>query len=282
MKIFFQSYFELYKKITKKVYKKIGLEMIIFLLVMSQFYIFIPKKYPIFSYTLDLDIYILFIIISLMLIYYFAYQKKSQKIKIVIISILIVIFASILSLAIYLRLQDNVKFIPHDGISQIEVSMDFLLAGQNPYSETFYGTIMDNLHDRVLWWESNGTFFWITNPALENVVYTPLSFLLPIPFKVIWQNITDWYDHRIFLFIFYIISLFIAYKLPDKDSLRWPLLLFFAFNPFLLHDILFGINDIVSICLALWSLYLLKQQKFKSSILLITISALIKQNMIFY
>jgi hypothetical protein len=120
------------------------------------------------------------------------------------------------------------------------------------------------------------------NPALESYVYMPLSFILPLPIKIIFTNIFGFYDNRIFNFMAYLLACFFVYKIPETQKKKNCALMFFSLNNFYYLHMIFGFNDILAILFLLASYYYLKKGHFSKSIILISIAGLSKQNIIFF
>lgn len=227
--------------------------------------------------------FILLIFFLLGYFYYWAIKKNSSKTKIVVIICVIIIQILILATRINVRFRGSgTDVYPHDGITQTEVAMDFLLQGKNPYQENYYNTALDNEKDRILKITSVRKKWVIVNPALESYVYMPLSFILPIPIKYIFTEIFNFYDNRIFNFIFYLLSCLLVYNLTGTTKKKSCLLVFFSLNPFVYEDLIFGYSDITPIYFLLLAYYLLKKERYLASVAIITLGGLIKQNMLFF
>jgi hypothetical protein len=176
---------------------------------------------------------LIFIILSI--IFYQGVIKNKNKLKIIVIISILLIQSLILTAHIHKRFYGNntQDWLPHDGITQTEVAINFLKKGQNPYFENYYNTALDNPHDRYIMWSSCNKTWGMVNPALENFVYMPLTFILPIPFEYIATNLFHFYDNRLFNFIFYLLACLLIYKIPKDPKKKIGLLIFFALNDFL-------------------------------------------------
>lgn len=223
------------------------------------------------------------IFILLSIIFYKGVIKNKNKLKIIVIILILLIQSLILTAYINKRLySENTSWLPHDGIAQTEVAMNYLIQGKNPYHENYYKTELDNARDHFIMFISVNKIWEITNPALENYVYMPLSFILPLPLKYLFTNIFNFYDNRIFNFIFYILACLLVYKIPEDPKKKIGLLVFFSLNDFSIPDIIYGFNDIVPMYFLLLAYYFLKKSHYTKSIIILSLAGLIKQNIIFF
>ncbi len=229
-------------------------------------------------------IFLITLIFSLLAyLYYWAIKKNNKKTKIVIIICILIIQFLILAARINIRFQGSgTEIYPHDGITQTEVAIDFLLQGKNPYQENYYGTALDNERDHFLKMTAGKKRWTMINPALESYAYMPLHFILPLPFKCVFTKMFDFYDGRILNFIFYLLSCLLIYRLTDTNKKKNCLLVFFTLNPLMHEDLIFGYSDIMPIYFLLLSYYFLKKERYSISIIALTLAGLIKQNILFF
>ncbi|MBI4872799.1 MAG: hypothetical protein HY814_14680 [Candidatus Riflebacteria bacterium] len=119
----------------------------------------------------------------------------------------------------------------HDSAVQTEEAMAFLLAGRNPYVESYASTPMARV-----------PFFGGKNPALEHVVYYPGSFLVPLPVFGVCRLATGRYDHRLFLLLAYGAMLLGAWRAAPECWKR-HVLVAVGLNPAFLFYLIQGAND---------------------------------------
>ena len=182
-------------------------------------------------YLLILGITLTFIVLSYF--YWQAYKDKQNKYKLWILTLFFVFFLGIFGLEINQRFDEKITANYHDSLPQIETSIDYFLAGKNPYQENYYGTPLED-YDlyRIIDVDGKDTTYHQLNPAFENYVYPPAQFILAAPFKLASEKIFGFYDHRFFILIFFILSLFVVYCLPKSDEKKLSLLIIYIFNPF--------------------------------------------------
>ena len=97
----------------------------------------------------------------------------------VLVTIVIVVVLPTL-VAITQRHQTAPYRFAHDGLMQTESATQFVLAGRNPYAESYRDTPLGQ-------WEFNIGGVRV-NPALEHYAYMPLTFLLPLPVQGLAQH----------------------------------------------------------------------------------------------
>lgn len=237
------------------------------------------------SYTVDSTNQIIYIIIfaGLFYFYYGAHKKNKTKAKLYILALFFLFFLNIFGLKIEQRLNTSIAPQYHDGLPQIEASIDYFLAGKNPYTENYYKSPLGQYNTfRIINIVNGNQVHHRLNPALENYVYPPAQFVLAAPVKLLSENIFGFYDHRFFTLILFVLTLFVVYKLPKSQKNKLSLLVVFMFNPLFLESLAYGYNDVTAILPLLLSLYLLKKNKYYLASFFIAVSILIKYNTVFY
>ncbi|PLX25831.1 hypothetical protein C0580_01305 [Candidatus Parcubacteria bacterium] len=216
-------------------------------------------------------------------LYYRAHKRNGTKTKIFVLFFLFLFFVNVLTIKIQQRFDDNIISQYHDGIPQIEASIDYFLDGKNHYTEDYYDTALAdyNLY-RIINVAGKDRMYHSLNPAFENYVYPPAQFVLASPIKLLTESLFGRYDHRFFIALFFIISIFVVYHLPEDRKNKLSLTIAYTFNPLFLDSLIYGYNDVTAILPLLFSLYLLKKNKYYSASFFIAISILIKYNTVFY
>jgi len=216
-------------------------------------------------------------------LYWQAHKKNKTKAKLWILALFFLFFVAILALKIDQRFDDKIVSNFHDGLPQVEVSIDYFLSGKNPYRENYYGTALEDYSlYHLIDVTGKDRIFRQLNPAFENYVYPPAQFVLATPLKLISENLFGLYDHRLFILLFFILSILIIYRLPDTSKNKLSLLVVYTFNPLFLDSIIYGYNDVTAIMPLLYALYLLKKNKYQWSLFFVALSILIKYNTVFY
>jgi len=123
----------------------------------------------------------------------------------------------------------------HDGIIQTEEAVKKLLAGKNPYSETYHDTVLAK---------------WITpqfseSPALYHYVYFPFKILVELPFFLVIKNILGTFDGRIVLFFAQIGLLFLLPRLARREDSKLCLLALYFLNPMTAFSFVWGHDDLL-------------------------------------
>lgn len=228
--------------------------------------------------------FIIFVSFLLLIyLYYRAHKRNSTKTKLFILFFLFLFFVNVLAIKIQQRFDDNIVSQYHDGIPQIEASIDYFLDGKNPYIENYYNTsLADYDLYRIINVAGKDKMYRQINPAFENYVYPPAQFVLAAPIKLLTESLFGYYDHRFFIILFFILSIFVVYRLPEDNKNKISLTIAYTFNPLFLDSLIYGYNDITAILPLLFSLYLLKKNKYYLASFFVAISILIKYNTIFY
>lgn len=159
-----------------------------------------------------------------------------------------VLFVPTLKLAL-LRHDNLPQSYSHDGgVIQTEVTIDYLLAGRNPYSESYADTPMAE-------WG-----FPEFRTALEHYPYLPATFVLSAPVKLLSGALLGWYDQR---FVYLLLVLVVLLLLPGLVGHRrgdvLALAMVIGLNPIMGLDVVFGQNDVFVAALVVLSLWFLQR-----------------------
>ncbi len=129
----------------------------------------------------------------------------------------------------------------HDNVIQMEAAVKFLLAGKNPYVESYLDT-------PLVHWDPR-------NPALYHSVNLPLQFLLAVPFYVVAMHTIGWFDLRIVYLALFVVCVPLVYRLARGREAGLALVILFALNPFFTSTLVEGRNDIVVMACLVGALY---------------------------
>ncbi len=102
-------------------------------------------------------------------LYYRAHKRNGTKTKIFVLFFLFLFFVNVLTIKIQQRFDDNIISQYHDGIPQIEASIDYFLDGKNHYTEDYYDTALAdyNLY-RIINVAGKDRMYHSLKPAVEN------------------------------------------------------------------------------------------------------------------
>jgi len=135
----------------------------------------------------------------------------------------------------------------HDGgVIQTEVTIEYLLAGINPYVANYLDTPM------ALW----GTEY---RTALYHFPYLPWTFLFSAPFYLVSQAVLSWFDQRFVYLLLFAVTLVLAQSLARRPADKLGVVMVVGLNPILASDVIFGQNDsfvLFWVVLATWLLRL--------------------------
>lgn len=196
--------------------------------------------------------YWFFGLIFVLMLGYLVIKKEGVKSLLIWLVIILVIGSAYYS-AIIVRHQTAPVYGVHDIILQSESAVQFLLAGKNPYSTTYFGTPLEQ-------WHYSATEI---NPALFHFVMMPAYLIFSLPFYFLSISLFNFFDGRLPLLFLFLVLLILVWKSvvgnPEKRRLFLTIL---AFNPATLGYFLEGRSDIFVFTFLFWSWYLLKKRKY--------------------
>jgi len=196
-------------------------------------------------------------------------DKVYQTAKnITIWSLMLGVILSSFGASIIVRHQTHPIYQVHDILVQQEVALRYLLDGKNPYSENYFGTVLED-------WHYSDTE---ENPALYHFVMEPFYLLFALPFSVLSGTILGYFDGRIPLVFLLLISLFIGFKLVKDGEKRRAFILLLGFNPLMILYTLEGRSDFFMFGFLITGFYFLYKQKIILSAILIGLSFAVKQS----
>jgi hypothetical protein len=173
--------------------------------------------------------------------------------------LLVVIAIGLITLAplvlnILARQQSAPYLYAHDGMIQTEAAAQFVLAGKNPYVETYTQTPM-----ALAPFDVKGIS---ANPALEHFAYLPLTFLLPLPLQA---ALGSRFDLRYLHLIFFVAMLLVAARLTQNPQKRLLLVMALGLNPLFVGPLAEGRNDVMVLSWLIFTWALLQRGKITAS-----------------
>ena len=169
--------------------------------------------------------------------------RRGYPLKWVALTIILVtaLFLPTLKL-ILLRDQSGPASYTHDGgVIQTEATIEYLLAGKNPYVEDYVNTPMAE------WGFSE------FRTALYHYPYLPWTFVFSAPFYLMGQAVGH-YDQRWVYIGLMAVALLLAPRLATNGRAKLALVAVLALNPVMNLDLSFGQNDVFVFCWMLFSL----------------------------
>lgn len=125
----------------------------------------------------------------------------------------------------------------HDGAIQVEEAVKFLLAGKNPYTESYVPTPMAQwpFHEPGV----------LTNPGLFHLIYLPFLLIASVPFYIGSLAWLGWFDQR-FLYLGMLgLSAIMVPRVGANPRDKLAALMVLALNPLFVPFFIEGRNDIV-------------------------------------
>lgn len=205
-----------------------------------------PLKYRIFP--MDGTPYILFGIYFALLLTYATLGSKWKSKLFVLFTIIAIAAGGPLITAIVDRSRVAPVFGVHDIILQLEAAMRYLIAGRNPYAETYFGTHMEA-------WRYAEFGKDAVNPALYHFVMPPWYLLFPFFFyPFLW--ILGFFDGRLpLLFTFFGTLVILAFWIKDYQR-KILALIVVAFHPVMFDYLLEGRSDYFAFFWFLFAMFL--------------------------
>jgi hypothetical protein len=195
----------------------------------------------------------------------FKFNRKKAKMIIFWLIFLITIIKTSYS-AINMRHLHGNTYPVHDNPIQIEEAIKYLKQGKNPYAENYLGTPQED------WYETG------LNMALWHVVTLPFYLLFSLLLSFPFQALFGYFDQRMVHILVFIIPLYLVQKLTKNVNKKIIFLSLLFFNPFLIHFLIEGRNDIFVFSFIFLSLYLLQLKKFKLSSIILGLAFSSKQS----
>lgn len=122
----------------------------------------------------------------------------------------------------------------HDGALQVELALDHLAKGDNPYVARYDHPLMS------IWDPEIGA-----NPAVEHLIYLPGLLLVSLPFREVVTAVSGFYDQRLLYLLAYVAVLLLAPTLVQKPTHKLALVAGIGLNPWLARPITWGMNDMI-------------------------------------
>jgi hypothetical protein len=176
----------------------------------------------------------------------FVQQERARyRVKLALICLIVAFTVFLPSLKlVLLRQQSGPASYSHDGgVIQTEATIDYLVAGRNPYVEDYVNTPMAE-------WGINEF-----RTALYHYPYLPWTFVFSAPFKLLAQGLFGWYDQRFVYLLLFALTLALLPRLAGTRGRALLLVMLVGLNPIMGSDLIYGQNDsfvLAWIVLSLW------------------------------
>jgi hypothetical protein len=137
----------------------------------------------------------------------------------------------------------------HDGALQLELAVEHLVQGNNPYVATYDHPLMS------IWDPAIGV-----NPATEHLIYLPGLLLASLPFQWVGTAVLGFYDQRLLYLLAFVLVVLLLPATVKQPTYKLALIIGVALNPWLTQPVVWGMNDImVLLCLLVMGLLLWKR-----------------------
>lgn len=192
------------------------------------------------------------------------------RIKLVALWLSIICFVIVPTLSAIWHRHTTLPFLyVHDGAIQTEEAIKFLLAGKNPYVESYAATPMGQWPFHVPGLSRN--------PTLDRLPYLPFTFLSAVPLYLATQATLGWYDQRFMSLILFLLAVLFLLQIGCTPERKLAAVMLFALNPLFVPFFIEGRNDIVVLFWLVGAILLLQRGRIGWAGILIACAAVSKQ-----
>lgn len=146
----------------------------------------------------------------------------------------------------------------HDGALQLELALEHLQNGVNPYAARYDHPLMS------IWDPAIGV-----NPATEHLIYLPGLLLVSLPFQWVGTAVLGFYDQRLLYLLAFVLVVLLLPLAVTRPTYKLALIIGVALNPWLAQPVVWGMNDIlVVLCLLVMGLLLQRKHPLWAAVVL--------------
>ncbi|MEZ4591748.1 MAG: glycosyltransferase 87 family protein [Chloroflexota bacterium] len=155
----------------------------------------------------------------------------------------------------------------HDGALQVELALEHLQQGVNPYEATYTHPLLN------IWDPEIGV-----NPATEHLIYLPGLLLLTMPFKWAVTAVFGFYDQRLLYLLAFVLLVLLLPTIARKPSHKLALIVGIGLNPWLTQPVVWGMNDILVLLGLLLAALLLHKRRLLWAAAALGLACTLKQS----
>jgi hypothetical protein len=214
----------------------------------------------------------LFTLLILLLFTYLSNCKDKLKHTIIwslFILIVVLTVGKTTYTAINMRHFHGLDYPVHDNPIQLEVAIQYLKQGKNPYTENYLGTMHEEWFECETCAARHPLYHFITLPF-----YVLSSLVLSYPLEAIF----GFFDQRMIHVLSFSVSCLLLFQFRLTFLHKLLALTLFIFNPLFIHFFIEGRNDIVVFTLVFMSIFLLQKKKILYSSLFLGLAFATKQS----
>jgi Glycosyltransferase family 87 len=160
----------------------------------------------------------------------------------------------------------------HDTSINVEEATKFLLAGKDPYSQTYFHTPLAQFG-----WHSEPKYGYGPNPALWWTDTFPGQELVTVPFLLASRATLGWFDERFIYLLCFGIAVLLLLRLAPTPPRRLALVAAVALNPWWVPTFIYGQNDILVLAEILAVLVFSLRGRWRLALLALAIGCATKQ-----
>ncbi len=160
----------------------------------------------------------------------------------------------------------------HDTSINVEEATKFLLAGKDPYTQTYFKTPL------ARWaWQSNAANGYGPNPALWLTDTFPGQELITVPAMLTARATLGWFDERFVYLLAFAVTVLLLIRLAPTPSTRLAAVAAVALNPLWVSTFIYGQNDILVLAEIVAVLWLSVHERWRLALLALAIGCATKQ-----
>ena len=160
----------------------------------------------------------------------------------------------------------------HDTSINVEAATKFLLAGKDPYAQTYFNTPLAGFN-----WDAGHHYGGTRNPALWETDTFPGQELVTVPFYLLSQATLGWFDERFVYLLAFGITILLLLGIAPTPAARLALVAGVGLNPLWVSTFIYGQNDILVLAEILAVLWLSQHGRWRLALLALGIGCATKQ-----
>jgi len=160
----------------------------------------------------------------------------------------------------------------HDTSINVEGATTFLLAGKDPYAQTYFNTPLAKFK-----WNDEPQYGYGPNPALWWTDTFPGQELVTVPVMLAARATLGWFDERFIYLLALGLTIALLLRLAPSATTRLALVAAVTLNPLFVPEFIYGQNDILVLAEILAVVYFCSTARWRLALLALAIGCATKQ-----
>jgi len=160
----------------------------------------------------------------------------------------------------------------HDTSINVEEATKFLLAGKDPYAQTYFHTPLAQFG-----WYSGPQYGYGPNPALYWTDTFPAQEEITVPFILAARVAPGWFDERFIYLLALGVAILLMVRLAPTPTTRLALVAAVTLNPLFIPEFIYGQNDILVLAELLGVLFFSIKSRWRLALLVLAAGCATKQ-----